>query len=649
MEKSINAIRFLGVDMVNEADSGHPGIVLGAAPIMYQLFTRHLKANPQASNWFDRDRFVLSAGHGSALLYATLHYAGYDISKQDLKDFRQTDSITPGHPEYGDTDGVEATTGPLGQGISMAVGMAIAEKNLRHRFNMKDLNVIDHYTYTLCGDGDLQEGVAMESMSLAGHLGLERLIVLFDSNDIQLDGPTKDAVSENIQLKVESMGFDYQLVVDANDLNALDEAIEHAKKSDKPSFIEIKSVIGFGSSVAGTSTAHGKPVGKEEADKMRKTFGFDHEPFETLDEVYTDFVDKLQKRGEEAHIHWQETMDEYSALYPEKFEELEHIMHREIVVDFDKLLPQKEIGGSEATRATIGEVLDKLQAEIPEMIGGSADLSGSTKVKGIDGNFTKENPKGRNINYGVREHAMGAITNGLALHNMKSFSGGFFIFSDYMKPAIRIGALMQVPSIYIFTHDSIGVGEDGPTHEPIEQLSMFRTMPGINVFRPAGANEVIHSMRYALTEKKTPSAIVLTRQDVKITHQVDYETFKQGAFVVSDKKDFEGILIATGSEVELALKTQDYLEQEKGIKVRVVSMPSMERFAAQSAKIKNKVLPKSCTKRLAIELGSPHLWYQYAQDVFGMTTFGKSGKGDNVIEFFGFTKEKVAERYLNLE
>ncbi len=647
MEKSINAIRFLGLDMVNEANSGHPGIVLGAAPVMYQLFTKHLKANPASSKWFDRDRFVLSAGHGSALLYATLHFAGYDISMDDLKAFRKTDSITPGHPEYGDTDGVEATTGPLGQGISNAVGMAIAEKHLRHRYNKKNLNVIDHYTYTLCGDGDLQEGVALESMSIAGHYALERLIVLFDSNDVQLDGPTSDAYSDDIKKKVESMNWDYQLVEDANDLEAIDKAIEHAKTTDTPSFIEIKSVIGYGSSVAGTSKAHGAPIGKEETEKMRKDFGYEYGVFETPEAVYHDFMSKIKERGEDAENEWRATMDEYAELYPKEFGELEHIIEKHVDVDFDKLLPHPEIGTSEATRASGGKAVETLSKAIPEMIGGSADLSGSTKVKGIEGNFTKENPAGRNVNYGVREHAMAAITNGLVLHNMKGFSGGFFIFSDYMKPSIRLAALSEIPSIFIFTHDSVGVGEDGPTHEPVEQLAVFRSTPKITTMRPAHAGEVNHAMRYALTQRNTPSAIVLTRQNVTVTHEVAYEDFAKGAYIVKDHKEFDGILIATGSEVELALETADYLETEKGLKVRVVSMPSMELFDAQSDKYRQKILPKG-VKTLAVELGSPQMWYKYADDAFGITRFGKSGKGAEVIKSLGFTKENIADRFLKL-
>ncbi len=645
MEKSIQAIRFLGLDMINEANSGHPGIVLGFAPVMYRLFTKHLKFNPNDPHWFDRDRFILSAGHGSALLYATLHLSGYEVSKTDLKQFRQLNSATPGHPEFGDTPGVEATTGPLGQGIGMAVGMALAEHSLRARYNQKDYNVVDHYTYTICGDGDLQEGVALESLSLAGHLGLERLIVLFDSNDVQLDGPTKEAVSDDMEMKMKSMGFDYQLVEDANDLEALDNAIENAKASNKPSFIEIKSVIGAGSPAAGTSKAHGAPIGKEATEAMRKAAGYDYEPFEVPKDVYDDFTQQIAPRSEAKHIYWQETMDEFSERYPTYFEQLVQIIERGLNVDIDKLVADKEIGFNEATRASMGEILEAAQKQIPEMIGGSADLSGSTKVKGLNGHFTQATPLGRNINYGVREHAMAAITNGLTLHQMKAFAGGFFIFSDYMKPSIRLAALMKIPSLFIFTHDSVAVGEDGPTHEPIEQLTMFRAMPNLNVYRPANAQEVKFALKAALESKTTPSVIVLTRQGVTQKHHSDYNTFKQGAYIVSDHKDYEAILMASGSEVELALDTQALLLKAKDIKTRVVAVPSLENFKRQSEKYQDTVLPKTCEKRIAIELGSPDSWYRFATHVYGLERFGKSGKGNDVVADLGFTPEQIMKKY----
>ena len=647
MELSINALRFLGLDQTNEAASGHPGIDLGAAPVVYELFTNHLNATPEKSDWFDRDRFVLSAGHGSSLLYALYHLAGYNITMEDLKAFRQKGSITPGHPEYGLTDGVEATTGPLGQGISMSVGMAIAEANLRARFNKDDLKVVDHYTYTLCGDGDLQEGVTQEAMSLAGHLGLSRLIVLYDSNDVQLDGPTKDANSENMKLKAEAINWNYDFVKDANDLDALNKAIKNAKKSDKPTLIEIKSVIGFGSSVAGTNAAHGKPIGKEETEKMRKAFDYPYGPFENPKEAIEDFRNTFKKRGDETLAKWEETLATYKEKYPEDYETFMSIVENRLDVDWDEVLGTAKIGTSEATRATMGSILPSVSEVVPSMIGGSADLSGSTKVTGNDGNFTKDNNAGRNINFGVREHAMGAIVNGLNLHNMRGFSGGFFIFSDYMKPSLRLAALQELPATFIFTHDSVAVGEDGPTHEPIEQLSMFRAMPNMNTLRPANAVETRHALRFALEASSTPTSIVLTRQNTEVLEDVSYDAFKKGAYIVRDKENIEGILIASGSEVELALHAQDELEK-KGINVRVVSMPSQELFNAQDASYKEKVLPKSVTKRVAVELGAPDSWYRYAQNVYALDRYGMSAPGDTVLETLGFTPSALAQYYQSL-
>jgi transketolase len=649
MEKSINTMRFLGLDMINKANSGHPGIVLGAAPMLYTLYTKHLHVTPNSPEWFNRDRFVLSAGHGSALIYSTLHLAGYDLPMEELKNFRQLESRTPGHPEYRHTEGLDATTGPLGQGFTNAIGMAIAERYLRATFNKKDLNVVDHYTYVLCGDGDLQEGIAQEGMSLAGHLGLERLIVLFDSNDVQLDGPTDESISDDIEMKVKSMNWDYQKVDDANDLEQINAAIEKAKTTDKPSLIEVKSIIGYGSSKQGTSATHGAPLGAEETDTMRKQFGYENKPFEVDDAVYKDFFEKVVARNDKAHVEWVEKMDEYQALYPKQFEQLENIINRHVDIDFNKVIDFEPMGTKEATRASIGKILPKLSEHLVEMIGGSADLSGSTKVKGINGNHSKANPAGRNINFGVREHAMAAIVNGLHLHHLKGYSGGFLIFSDYMKPSIRLSALMQIPSMFIFTHDSVAVGEDGPTHQPIEQLSMFRTTPHLVTLRPAHANEVRHAMRYALESQRTPTVMALTRQATTVTTEVSYKDFKKGAYIASDMKDFEGILIATGSELELALDVQKHLKETKDIAVRVVSMPSMELFNKQPKKIKEAILPSSCTKRLAIELGATGLWYRYANTVYGIDSFGMSAPGEDVQKYFGFTTKAITKAYLSIK
>ena len=645
MEKSINALRFLGLDMINKANSGHPGIVLGAAGTVYELFTKHLNASPKNPDWFNRDRFFLAAGHGSALLYATLHLSGYNLSIEELKDFRQLGSITPGHPEYGHTPGVDSTTGPLGQGIAMSVGNALAESYLSANFNKENIDIINHYTYALCGDGDLQEGVAMEAMALAGRLKLGKLIVLFDSNDIQLDGPTHLATNENIKLKMEAMNWDYQLIDKPNDLASLSIAIEKAKISDKPSIIEVKSIIGFGSKNAGTSKTHGSPIGIEETTNMRKALGFEYPEFVIPEEVYQDFRNTFISRGNELFKAWQEKLNIYETQYPEDYKELINLINNEINLDFNKLIPQ-ENGINEATRVTIGKLINSLSPHSKALIGGSADLTSSTKVKGINGDFDIDNRVGRNINFGVREHAMAGIINGMVLHNLKAFSGGFFIFSDYMKPAIRIASLMNIPSIFIFTHDSVAVGEDGPTHEPIEQLTMFRAMPNINVFRPANANEVRHAFRFALEAKKTPNIIALTRQNIKLDYSIDYEQFKMGAYTVYGEEDFEAVFLATGSEVELAVETAQLLKREHNLNIRVVSMPSRELFNKQSRDYRSEVLPED-KLIIAVEMGSTLGWYEFADIVYGIDEFGRSGKGEEVQEYFGFTKEKLAKFYLD--
>ncbi len=648
MNKSINAIRFLGMDAINKAKSGHPGIVLGAAPIMYHLYTKELRVTPNKPLWFNRDRFILAAGHGTGMLYPTLHLAGFNVKMDDLKNFRQLNSLTPGHPEYLHTDGIDATSGPLGQGIAMASGMAVAEEYLRATYNKPNFNVVDHFTYALCGDGDLQEGVTQEAMSLAGHLGLGRLIVLYDSNDIQLDGPLAWANSENVKDKYEAMNWHYIKVSDANDLDQLEEALNIAKGvTDQPSIIEVKSIIGFGATNQGDSATHGAPLGKEETDKMKAKFNWTHEEFTAPDSVYEDFFTNTVQRGESALNDWEEMFEGYKAEYPELAKELEAIMNNEFKVDFEEVLKKAPIGTNEASRVSGGKALTLLSEVSPLLIGGSADLTKSTKAKGINGDFSVSNRLGRNINYGVREHAMAALVNGLVLHGLKGFSGAFFVFSDYLKPAARMAAIMNIPSTYIFTHDSVAVGEDGPTHEPIEQLSMFRTTPNINVLRPCDANETNYAYRFAMEATKTPSVIVLSRQNLEVKVDTNYEDFKKGAYVISDKENYEGILIAAGSEVGLALDTQELLSKE-GINVRVVSMPSMDVFKQQTKEYKESVLPSNITKRLAMEMGAPDLWYQFANNVKGITTFGVSAPAKDAIEFFGFNKEEIAKLYKNI-
>lgn len=644
MEKSINAIRFLGMDAINKANSGHPGIVMGAAPMIYSLYTKHMHVTPNKPLWFNRDRFILAAGHASGMLYPTLHLSGFNVTMEDLKQFRQLNSLTPGHPEYLHTDGIDTTSGPLGQGIAMAAGMAIAESYLAATFNKENFNIIDHYTYVICGDGDLQEGVTQEAISLAGHLGLEKLIVLYDSNDIQLDGPLRWANTENTKMKYEAMNWDYSKVEDVNDLEELNKAIDKAKLSDKPSIIEVKSIIGYGSSLAGKSATHGSPMGIEETNNMRKTLNYDYPEFVAPEEVYQDFFENTVLRGEAALNNWDDLFENYKVKYPELAKKLQNVIDGVLDINYEEVLEKATIGTNEASRVSGGKIITKLSENLIELIGGSADLTKSTKAKGINGDFSKENRLGRNISFGVREHAMAAIVNGLTLHHLRGFSGGFFVFADYMKPAVRMAAIMGIPSLYVFTHDSVAVGEDGPTHEPIEQLSMFRTTPNINVLRPCDANETVYSFRYALESKKIPSVISLSRQNLEVKVDTNYEDFKNGAYVIRDKENFEGILIASGSEVGLALDTQDLLAEE-GINVRVVSMPSMDIYKYTSKEYQEKILPTSCTKRLALEMGSPDLWYRYANNVHGIDRYGVSAPGSEAIKFFGFTKENIARVY----
>lgn len=648
MEKSINAIRFLGMDSINKANSGHPGIVLGAAPMIYSLYTKHMRVTPNKPLWFNRDCFVLSAGHATGMLYPTLHLAGFGVEIQDLKEFRQLNSLTPGHPEYLHTHGIDSTSGPLGQGIPMAAGMALAESYLAATFNKEGFNVVDHYSYVICGDGDLQEGVTQEAMSLIGHLGLEKLIVLYDSNDIQLDGPLEWANSENVKQKYESMNWDYSRVNDANDLVELNNAIEAAKLTDKPSIIEVKSIIGFGSKDQGKSSTHGSPIGLEETALMRKRMDYDYPLFTAPEEVYEDFFKNTIQRGETALNTWDNLFEDYKEKYPELAIKLENIINGKLDIDFEKVLETAPIGTNEASRVTGGKVLTKLSEELIELIGGSADLTKSTKAKGINGDFNKTNRLGRNINYGVREHAMAALVNGITLHGLKGFSGAFFVFADYLKPSVRMAAIMSLPSIYIFSHDSIAVGEDGPTHEPIEQLSMLRTTPNVNVLRPCDANETAFSYRFALEAKSTPTVITLSRQNLEVKKVTTYEDFKKGAYVISDIEDFEGILIATGSEVGLAIETQELLLEE-GMKVRVVSMPSMDVFKYTSKEYQEEILPSNITKRVALEMGSPDLWYRFANTVVGIDRFGVSAPASIAIEYFGFTKENISKVFKNIK
>ncbi len=634
--KGINAIRMLGMAQINKANSGHPGIVLGAAPMMHELFMNHMNILPSETNWYNRDRFILAAGHGSSMLYAMLHLLGYKVSMNDLKGFRQWGSKTPGHPEYGHTDGIDATSGPLGQGIAMGIGMAVAESYMAARYN-KDIELFNYYTYVLCGDGDLQEGVTQEAMSFAGHNGIDKLVVLYDSNDIQLDGELSMAQSENVKEKYEAMNWHYQLVEDGNDTVAIGKAIEAAKLTDKPSLIEVKTVIGFGSKLAGDSASHGAPLGVELTEELREVLGWEHPDFEVPVEIYEEFK-SVAKKGRAKYDASLENFKAYAKKYPTEYKELAEELNTPLV-EFDAEL-------NEATRATSGKIITEISKSIPYMIGGSADLTKSTKAKGIDGDFTKENRTGRNINFGVREHAMGAIANGMTLAGMKAFTGAFFVFSDYMKPAMRMAALMNIPTTFVFTHDSIAVGEDGPTHEPVEQLTGIRVMPNMNVIRPANANETAAAWKIAVDSNTAPTSLILTRQNVQNNEASTYEKVCKGAYVISKEANvLDGILLASGSEVNLAIAAQKLL-LEDGIDVRVVSMPSMFIFDSQEDSYKDEVLPQVPT--LAIEMGTAIEYLKYADTLLNIDTFGASAPGNTVIEEYGFTPENVKDVFKNL-
>lgn len=645
--KCINTLRVVGAEMIHKANSGHPGIVLGAAPMVHTLFTRHLNINCQDEQWFNRDRFVLSAGHGSALLYLLLHLSGFAIGMDDLKNFRQKGSITPGHPEYGHTPGVEITTGPLGQGLASAVGLAIAESYLSAKFNKNDLSIIDHYTYVLCGDGDLQEGIAMEAMSLAGHLGLKKLIVLYDSNDVQLDGEVSLVNTEDTQMKMEAMGWQYLKVEDGNNVDDIDKAISFAKGSTtKPTLIEIKTIIGYGAPNSGESSVHGKPMSAEDIQALRKFLGYTVPEFEIVDAVKEFYDTNVVKRGYDANSSWNHQLIQYAREYPQDYKLLCDFMYNEVKLSDYEGMPSYEIGTKESTRKVMGKLLDWLSIKLPNIIGGSADLTASTMVKGADGIYGQANPLGRNIKYGVREHAMAAITNGITLHGgLKGFCSGFFVFSDYLKPAVRLAAIMHLPSLFFFSHDTVCVGEDGPTHQPVEHLTMFRSMPNTNVFRPADAVEMTSAMLLAFAETDCPTVIVSSRQTLLNLDCTNFEGVSKGAYIAFEPKGTPGYaLITCGSELTLCIDVAKRLEQEQ-IFVRVVSMPSMFLFEKQSKEYKEAVLPKRMKKRMAVEMGSSMSWYKYASKVHGIDVFGSSMPLKCIHEEYGFTVEEIYKEF----
>ncbi|KSU88960.1 transketolase [Bacillus sp. VT 712] len=653
---SIATIRTLSIDAIEKANSGHPGMPMGAAPMAYTLWTKFMNINPSNPDWFNRDRFVLSAGHGSALLYSLLHLAGYDLSIDDLKNFRQWGSKTPGHPEYGHTAGVDATTGPLGQGIAMAVGKAMAERHLAETYNKEGLEIVDHFTYGICGDGDLMEGVSAEAASLAAHLKLGRLVVLYDSNDISLDGDLDRSFSENVEDRFKAYGWQVIRVEDGNDLAELSSAIEAAKEDlSRPTLIEVKTTIGYGSpNHAGTSGVHGAPLGADETKLTKEAYSWTfEEDFYVPEEVYAHFKATIADEGAKKEKEWNDVFAQYKEKHPELAAQFELAVQGKLPEGWEQQLPVYETGSSLATRASSGEVLNAVAQAVPQFFGGSADLAGSNKtmIKGAE-DFTAKDYSGRNIWFGVREFAMGAALNGMALHGgVKVFGGTFFVFSDYLRPAIRLAALMKLPVTYVFTHDSIAVGEDGPTHEPIEQLPSLRAMPGLSVIRPADANETAAAWRLSLESTDTPTALVLTRQNLPTlegTSETAYEGVSKGAYVVSKagKEQADALLLATGSEVSLAVEAQKALEAE-GVSVAVVSMPSWDRFEKQSAEYKESVIPKSVKKRLGIEMASTLGWERYVGDegqVLGINHFGASAPGEIIMREFGFTVDNVVAR-----
>ena len=654
-QKSVNAIKVLGVDAINKAKSGHPGVVMGAAPMAYSLFTKHLRVNPKKTDWINRDRFVLSAGHGSMLLYSLLHLSGFeDVSLDEVKNFRQWGSKTPGHPEFGHTKGIDATTGPLGQGISTAVGMALAERYLAAKYNKEGYDLFDHYTYVICGDGDIMEGVASEASSFAAVQKLNKLVVLYDSNDICLDGETKDAFSENVRARYEAYGWNTILVEDGSDVEAVNAAIEQAKKSDKPTLIEVKTIIGAGSpNRQGTNGVHGAPLGDEETALFRKEIGWENEPFDIPADVYADFKANVADRGENEYTKWEKLYADYKAAYPELAKELEEALTREDIKHLSKeSFSFKNVGEAQATRNSSQDAINSVAAVLPTFFGGSADLSHSnmTFIKG-DNLQDDAHRTERNVQFGVREFAMATVLNGLMLHGgVRVFGGTFFVFSDYLKGALRLSALQNLPVTYVFTHDSIAVGEDGPTHEPIEHLASLRTIPNTYVFRPADATETQAAWYLSQKTNDRPTSIVLTRQNLPILENSSFEKVAKGAYVVYETAvDFDTILIATGSEVALAIDVARELEKD-GSKVRVVSMPSVELFEEQSKEYKEELLPLNIRRRVSLEMGNSALWYKYVGLdglAIGIDKFGASAPANKVIEEYGFTVEAVVEKIKN--
>ena len=654
---AIDTIRALSIDAIEKANSGHPGLPMGAAPMAYTLWTRHLNFNPQSKDYFNRDRFVLSAGHGSALLYSLLHVSG-SLELEELKQFRQWGSKTPGHPEYRHTDGVEVTTGPLGQGFAMSVGMALAESHLAGKFNKDQFDIVNHYTYVLASDGDLMEGISHEAASFAGHNQLDKLIVLYDSNDISLDGDLDKSFSEDTKHRFEAYGWNYILVKNGNDLDEIDNAITQAKSQQGPTIIEVKTIIGFGSpNKAGSNGVHGAPLGEEERALTFKEYGLDPEKrFNVPEDVYEIFKSTMLKRANENEEAWNNMLKNYSEAYPELAEEFKLAMSGKLPNNYADALPEYDLNHSGASRADSGEIIQKLSEFVPSFFGGSADLAGSNKSNVKEAkDYNKDTPEGKNVWFGVREFAMGAAVNGMAAHGgLHPYAATFFVFSDYLKPALRLSSIMGLNSTFIFTHDSIAVGEDGPTHEPIEQLAGLRAIPNMNVIRPADGNETRVAWEVALESEHTPTSLVLTRQNLP-TLDVDKQTVengvRKGAYIVFEtEQQLEYLLLASGSEVNLAVEAAKELEQQ-GKGVRVISMPNWYAFEQQSSEYKESILPSDVTKRIAIEMASPLGWHKYVGiegKVIGIDSFGASAPGDLVVEKYGFTKENILKQVRSL-
>ncbi|HDD7168091.1 TPA: transketolase [Staphylococcus aureus] len=654
---AVDTLRALSIDTIEKANSGHPGLPMGAAPMAYTLWTRHLNFNPQSKDYFNRDRFVLSAGHGSALLYSLLHVSG-SLELEELKQFRQWGSKTPGHPEYRHTDGVEVTTGPLGQGFAMSVGLALAEDHLAGKFNKEGYNVVDHYTYVLASDGDLMEGISHEAASFAGHNKLSKLVVLYDSNDISLDGELNKAFSENTKARFEAYGWNYLLVKDGNDLEEIDKAITTAKSQEGPTIIEVKTTIGFGSpNKAGTNGVHGAPLGEVERKLTFENYGLDPEKrFNVSEEVYEIFQNTMLKRANEDESQWNSLLEKYAETYPELAEEFKLAISGKLPKNYKDELPRFELGHNGASRADSGTVIQAISKTVPSFFGGSADLAGSNKSNVNDAtDYSSETPEGKNVWFGVREFAMGAAVNGMAAHGgLHPYGATFFVFSDYLKPALRLSSIMGLNATFIFTHDSIAVGEDGPTHEPIEQLAGLRAIPNMNVIRPADGNETRVAWEVALESESTPTSLVLTRQNLPVLdvpEDVVEEGVRKGAYTVYDSEETpEFLLLASGSEVSLAVEAAKDLEKQ-GKSVRVVSMPNWNAFEQQSEEYKESVIPSSVTKRVAIEMASPLGWHKYvgtAGKVIAIDGFGASAPGDLVVEKYGFTKENILNQVMSL-